>query len=314
MTDSLATFKRFVDENPYKGTAEQIVAISIALAEAEERLDKSTFKLWKDESGIPNKVVSKLKRIGEALLKVDEKKRRDVVKRLPASYSSIYPLVQLKPEELVTAAKNGNITPTMSTRAAEQFSKQVRFPRQFLTGDKGRWGTKEEHLYQVLRPEGTDIGGEALVEFEKALRQLCGNFGLSMRHAKETSVGTLAKQDKAEREVFWRGVLEKEVTLKWFQEVPEELKKQFNLKTQEELLDTPLRSFTGFLINADGGRESFWEQHGQAYIAKLHLQQEKTSDNSTRYNLKRRMEQVFEERPQLAMWRNILAKENGFIY
>lgn len=314
MTDALATFKQLVAENPYDGTTEQIVTLSLGLAETAKRLDRGTYALWKDETGINDKVLSKLKVIGETLLKVDEKKRRDVVKRLPASYSTIHKLCSLKPEELVTAAKSGTITPSLSIRAADKYVKQVRFPRQFLTGDTGRWGSKEEHLYQVLRPEDTKLGGEALLEFEKALRRLCADFGLTVRQAGETSQDTLKKQDKAEREVFWRSVLEKELTLKWFQEAPDDLKKQFNLRTHEELLDTPLRSFTGFLQNASGGREAFWEKHGQAYIAKVHIQQEKTNDNAQRYNLKRRLEEVFEKRPKLAMWRNILVKENGFVY
>ena len=314
MTDALATFKQFVAENPYDGTTEQIVAVSIGLAETASRLDRSTFALFKEETGINDKVLSKLKVIGETLLKVDEKKRGEVVKRLPASYSTIHKLCSLKPEELVTAVKSGVVTSSLSNRDADRYVKQVRFPRQFLTGDKGRWGEKEEHLFQVLSPEETNIGGEALLEFEKALRRLCGDFGLTMRQAGETKQATLKKQDKAEREVFWRGVLAKELTLRWFQKAPDELKKQFNLRTHEELLDTPLRSFTGFVMKASGGREAFWDKHGQAYIAKVHLQQEKTDDNAQRYNLKRRLEQVFEERPQLVMWRNILVKENGFIY
>ena len=314
MTDALATFKQFVAENPYDGTREQVIAVSIGLAETASRLDRGTFALFKEETGINDKVLSKLKVIGETLLKVDKKKRGDVVKRLPATYSTIYQLCRLKPEELVTAVKSGVVTPEMGVRAADKYVKQVRFPRQFLTGDKGRWGAKEETLYQVLRPEETNIGGEALVEFEKAVRRLCQDFGLTLRKATETSQDTLKKQDKAEREVFWRSVLEQEVTLKWFVEAPEEVKKQFNIRKHEELLDTPLRQFTGFLIKTDGGRDAFWEKHGQAYVAKLHLQQEKTDDNAQRYNLKRRLEQVFEERPKLVVWRNILVKENGFVY
>tara|TARA_B100000073_G_scaffold83471_1_gene64075 strand:+ start:1831 stop:2805 length:975 start_codon:yes stop_codon:yes gene_type:complete len=310
----LSYFKQVLVENPYTGTTEQIVTTSLAIAEASVRVKGKTFILWRDETGINEKVFSKLKKIGETLLEVDEKKRRDVVKRLPASYSAIYELCALKPEELVTAAKNGSVTPTMGVRTAQTYVKQVRFPRQFLTGDKGRWGVKEEHLYQVLRPEETNIGGEALLEFEKALRRLCGDFGLTMRKAGETSTGTLLKQDKAEREVFWRGVLEKELTLKWFQQAPDELKKQFNIRTHEELLDTPLRNFTGFVMKTAGGRDAFWEKHGQAYIAKLHLLQVMTNDNSLRHQYKIRLEQVFEKRGHLAVWRNILVKENGFIY
>ena len=58
-------------------------------------------------------------------------------------------------------------------------------------------------------------------------------------------------------------MLETELTSKWFKELPEAVKKQFNIKTVDELRDSPLRSFTGFLIKADGGRDNFWQSHGQ---------------------------------------------------
>ena len=80
---------------------------------------------------------------------------------------------------------------------------------------------------------------------------------MSVRQVGDTSTKSLKKMDKAQKEVFWKSVLEKELPLQWFQKTPEELKKQFNIKTHEELLNTPLRSFTGFLVNAEGGEESF---------------------------------------------------------
>ena len=55
MTDvgeALVTFKRFVEENPYTGTAEQVVTLSIGLAEAGIRLDASTFALYKQFEGM----------------------------------------------------------------------------------------------------------------------------------------------------------------------------------------------------------------------------------------------------------------------
>jgi len=314
VTQTLKAFREFVAANPHTGTTEQVVTLSLGLAEAAEQLDKTTYINYRQATGINEKVLSKLKVIGETLRKIEEKKRKDVIKRLPSSYSTIHKLCALKPEELVTAAKSGVVTPSLSSRDADTYVKQVRYPRQFLQGDKGRWGTKEEHLYSVLRPEGTDMGGETLVAFEKALRRLCGEFGLGVRRSGETSNDTLRKQERAEREVFWRGVLEKELTNKWFGETGDEVRKQFNIRTRDELVETPLRSFTGFLIKASGGRDAFWERHGQAYVAKVHLLQEKTEDNAQRYNLKRRLEEVFAMRGALAIWRNILVKENGFIY
>ena len=71
MTDIVAameTFQRFVAENPYSGTAEQIVTLSLGIAEASNRLDTSTFRLYAEKSGIGDKVFSKLKVIGKTLL------------------------------------------------------------------------------------------------------------------------------------------------------------------------------------------------------------------------------------------------------
>ena len=108
-------------------------------------------------------------------------------------------------------------------------------------------------------------------------------------------------------------MLEKELTQKWFKGLPDEVKKQFNLKTIDELRDTPLRNFTGFLIRADGGREHFWVNHGQAYVAKVQFLMESTEDRAQKYNLKRRLEEVLGDRRELAVWNNVMLKNSGLI-
>lgn len=318
MSRTLQSFKQFLAENPYTGTAEQVATLSIELAEAAAQLNRSTYTHYRQEAGkelgINDKVLSKLKVIGETLLKIDVSKRQEVIKKLPPSYSTIHKLCSLKPEELLIAVKSDAVNPNLSSRAADLYVKQVRFPRQFLQGDKQSLGVKEEHLYSVFRPDETDMTGEVLVEFEQALRRLCDEYRLALRKADDTSNDTLRKQERAEREVFWREVLEKELTLKWFEETPEELRKQFNLRTRDEVVETPLRSFTGFLIKTSGGRDLFWEKHGQAYVAKVHLLQEKTDNNAQRYNFKRRLEEVFAQQRELAVWRNELVRVNLFVY
>ena len=94
-----------------------------------------------------------------------------------------------------------------------------------------------------------------------------------------------------------------------FRFVPEEVKKKFNIKTIEELHETPLRSFTGFLINADGGRKEFWNKYGKAYLARVNVLMEKTDDRAQRHNLKRRIEQVLNEHRELIEWQNHLSLE-----
>ena len=107
----------------------------------------------------------------------------------------------------------------------------------------------------MYRPEEVALGAEQLQSLQEALRKACEEYRVVLRVANTDGTRTLKQQERAEREVFWRGVLERELTGKWFKGMPEEAKKKFNLKTIGELRDTA-RSFTGFLINADGGKRS----------------------------------------------------------
>ena len=70
MTQTLRAFKDFVEANPYTGTAEQVVTLSLGLAEAAEQLDSNTYIHYRKETGINEKILSKLKVIGRTLLKI----------------------------------------------------------------------------------------------------------------------------------------------------------------------------------------------------------------------------------------------------
>lgn len=157
---SLETFKKVVAGNPHKGTAEQIVMLSMSIAAAGKRISPVTLSIYKDASGFGDKVFSKLKVIGEHLGQLDDETRREVIKGVPASYSTIHLLCALKPEDLAIAVKTKQVTPKTSVRAAQIYVRQVRFPRQSLGGEnveKGRWSVKEETLYRIFRPEETQL-------------------------------------------------------------------------------------------------------------------------------------------------------------
>ena len=311
---ALATFKRFVAENPYTGTAEQVSSVSIGIAEAATRLKAPTLALYREATGINEKVFSKLRVIGKHLLQMSAKERREVVKALPDAYSTIHILCSISPAELVTGVKSKSITPSISVREAREYTKQVRFPALAAAdGEKGRWGAKQEHLWSVCRPDEKPMGGEELKSLEEALRQVCQEHGVLLRQANTAGTQTLKEEERGRRAAFWREVLEKELTQKWFKELPEDLRKQFNLRTVDELRDTPLRQFTGLLINADGGREKFWEKHGQAYVAKLQHLMESTEDRAQKYNLKRRLEEVMGDRTELAVWNTVVLKNSGLL-
>ena len=314
----LATFKQFVAENPHTGTAEQVVTLSLGIAAAGDRLSPTTISIYRDASALGEKVFSKLKVIGGRLGQLDDKTRREVTKGLPASYSTIHLLCALKPDELATAVKTKQVTPKTSVRAATTYVKQVRFPRQSLGGgdvERGRWSIKEETLYRVCRPEDTPLSEDLQQQLEDDLRKVCSRYGMDIRKASNESTTALREADRKEKAAFWREVLEEQLPQKWFRETDEKVRKTFNVKVVEEIWDAPLRTFTGFLIRTGNGRDNFYEEHGQAYVAKLHYLQETTESRTNRYNLKRRIEDVLahEESTKLVIWRNVVLKNSGLL-
>ncbi len=317
---TLDTHLKIFKANSHTGTTQEIVTLSLGIAQSYLSLDASVFSLYKEKvcnprsSSIGDKVFSKLKTIGLKLLEIDEKKRRDVIEQLPPSYSTIQVLCSLTPEELVTATKSKVITKKISIRSAKAYIQQIKFPRATaMDGEKGRWGHKQEHLYSVMRPDDVSLGGEVLLSLEGALRRVCTDYGVTLQHPKNSGAATLRKQERTTREQFWRSVLQKELTTRWFNKMPDMTKKQFNLRNVQELHEAPLRSFTGFIINATGSRDVFWEKHSEAYIAKLNMLMEGTEDAAQRYNYRRRKEEVIGQRTELAIWNNVMMKEGGFV-
>jgi hypothetical protein len=314
---ALATFQELLANNPHTGTAEQVVNLSLGIAEASQTLSAATFALYRDESGVGEKVFSKLKVIGERLGQLDARTRGEVLKGLPASYSTIHLLCALKSEELVTATvKRKHITPKTSVRAATAYVKQVRFPQQVVTEideERKRYFVSDETLYQICRSEHIELDHDQHLLLGLELKAVCKRYGLELRRPINEKTTALREADRRERAAFWRQVLENELTQKWFEQSSSEVRKQFNIKVLEEIWDAPLRTFTGFLVRTCGGRDKFYEVHGQAYVAKLHYLQEFTEDRSSRFNFKRRIEEVLTHKKgtHLAKWRNIVLKNSG---
>lgn len=311
--NSLETLLQFVEDHPYTGNAEQIITLSQGISETSKRLPPSALAVFRDKTGINAKVFSKLKVIGEKISLFNEKERRYIVKRLPSSYGTIHALCALKPEELLMAAKSGLIRPSLSIRAANAYVKQARFPQLTTTEEaKERIEGKAEQIFSIMRAFNTALSGEELVAVEKELRDICREYGLDLRNADYASLLTLKKQARAKAEQVWRGVLEQRLTEQWFEKTPEKLRKQFKLTSVTDLINAPLRSFTGFLQRGDGGKANFWKQHGENYVAKVQLEKEKTEDSAQRYNLKRRLEEVLKEQQELSIWKNNIINERGF--
>jgi len=313
---ALATFQELLAKNPHTGTAEQVLNLSLGIAEASETLSAATFALYRDESRLGEKVFSKLKVIGERLGQLDAKTRGEVLKGLPDSYSTIHILCALKAQELVNAVQRRHITSKTSVRAATTYVKQVRFPQKVLT-DSGegqkRYFVSDQMLFQISCLQHNDLSEDQQLSLEIELREVCNRYGVELQRSTTSSITSLREADRREKAAFWRQVLESELPQKWFQETNNDVRKQFNIKAVEEVWDSPLRTFTGFLIRTCGGRETFHEEHGQAYVAKLHYLQESSEDRTARFNYKRRIEDVLSHSSglMLAKWRNGCLKSSG---
>ena len=317
MTDSksIANAIQIAKDNPPDGTIQQVCNLSISIAESSNKMDKSIFNLYKEKIDIEPKTFSKLKVIGEKLLEANEEDKKAIIKDLPASYGTLHIICsKLSIEEIKTAIKGKCITKTLSFRGADKYVKQIRFPHKFSTdGDKGRWSIKQEHLFSIFRRDNVVLEGEALERCEESIRKICREYQLDLRKPKEDSVASIRVEERATKAAFWRKRLEELITEKWFAEQSAEVKKQFNLKKVEEVIDAPLRTFTGFLVCCGCGKKKFFDVWGKAYIAKVHMLEETTEDAANRYNYRRRLEEKLGDKRELAIWNNLVLRDAGFI-
>ena len=294
----------------YSGTTDDIVTLSLTISRSKKLLDKSVFKIFTEKSNITPKIFSNLKKIGDVLDTLPIDAFKEVCRGLPASYRSIYTLCSLRPDELKTAVKNKSITKDISYREADYLVKQIRFPYKLAThGDKGRWSIKQEHLYSIYRTDDVYLGGERLHSFEDDMKALCKSYKLTFRKANQSiSLKSIREQERRERALYWRQVLEKEITASWFLEQPDDMKKYFNLRNVDELIDAPIRIFTGFIMRVDCGRSNFYTEYGKAYIAKLNLLMERTTNNANRYSYRDRIKKQLSDKRDLLIWHNLIVK------
>ena len=153
----LATFVRLAEENPYTGTPEQIVTLCLGIDAAATRLNDRRSLSSSEEIGINDKVFSKLRVIGKSPEATDRQRTfRDVVKGLPASYSTIHVLCSIIPAELVTGIRSKSITSHHS-----QCSKGICQTGSVPCSSSNRWGKRslgcKGFFWSVFRPEETSF-------------------------------------------------------------------------------------------------------------------------------------------------------------
>lgn len=328
---SVDPYLQLIAENPHTGTNEQIVTLAMALWMARDRLHKGSYELLRKECNFGPKVFSKLQVIGERMVEVNTNERREKVTRcLPPSYSVMHILCStLTAQELYyECAVRKVISNRTTVSAAKEMTQRRRFPKHPKVGkEKGRWGTAEELMFRICRPEEHFISQEQQGNLETELRRICVNYGIQLRKG-SGGVKSIREEDRLVKAAFWKSVLAKELPVSWFIKQDEKWKEHHGLRTAEELWVTTVRNFSMFLRHLDPqyppykqvGRqpgekgksakertdedfsfddvrkaftdrsERFWHNYGRAYIAKLHYEYESTTSRAQRYSVKKMIE------------------------
>tara|TARA_Y100001978_G_scaffold154537_1_gene139992 strand:+ start:588 stop:830 length:243 start_codon:yes stop_codon:yes gene_type:complete len=78
------------------------------------------------------------------------------------------------------------------------------------------------------------------------------------------------------------------------------------------LVDSPIRTFTGFITRSGVGKENFKKEYGKPYLAKLQILSEVTDDIGQRYNYRKRIDQLLNEDPELKFFNDYVLREGGF--
>ena len=226
-TLTLDTALDITRKHSYEGSIDDIVTLSLTISRSKKVFDKSIYKIFTEKSNINPKIYSNLKKIGDTMDDLPIDAREEVCRSFPPHYRTIYSLCSLRPDEIQIAVKKKSITKDMSYRESEYLVKQIRFPSKLVTEtDKGRWSKKQEHLYSIFRSTDVYLGGERTYSFEEDLRRLCKNYGLTFRKPNQSiSIKSIRHQERRERSLYWRQVIEKELPPIWFIEKDDKWKK-----------------------------------------------------------------------------------------
>ena len=298
----------------YTGSVKNIVETSIDISNKASTFTESEFNYIKNQLDISPKILSKLKVIGDRLKKFSDDELKVVINQLPQSYSTIHILCQLTEHELFTGAESGLISPSMSVRTARLYVNQIKYPTQSSPdGEKGKWGYKQEHLFNIVRPENTQLSEEVVNQLQNELRKICTDYGVKIQTANPTDTTTLRQLEREEKAGFWRSILKKEITEKWFSQTSTQLREEFSFNTIDDLYDSPIRSFTAFITRTGVGKANFKKVYGRAYMAKLKILSEVTEDIGQRYNYRKRIDQLRYENQELSIWTELKLKDGGFI-
>jgi hypothetical protein len=261
-------------------TAAAVLETAALVAAADQDWGKDAVTAFLREQDIHQKVWGKLVAISRSI-----NLHSLPPKELPASYTALYALVVMTPQELKAAESEGVIKSNASSRSILEWTKAFRL--------RGTGIEQEVPLTLVLRQ---DLTAEQHKDLMEALKEVADQFGAEVREGKG---GVKQSELKAEARATRALQIEEDLMEEIGAVVlaaPENLKQQFGVTSAGDLFTGPRATFTGFFQNLVGKVEgAFWREYGRAYCLKIARDFNVTESRADRHQLKKRIEAASEK-------------------
>lgn len=263
--------------------AAEVLETAALVAAAHLDWDKTTIAAFQEQQGIHAKVWGKLVSIARSQ-NLSSLPQED----LPASYTALYALEVMTPQELQAAISEGLLTRSknqpLSSRAILDWTKAFRL--------RGTGIEQEIPLTLVLRE---DLNEQQQQDLLAALSQVAEEFGAEVLQGKG---GVKQVQVKAEARQARAQVIE-EMLMQEIGEVvrsaPDDLKSRFGIESALDLISGSREQFTGFFkVLESKDQEVFWIKYGRAYCLKIARDFNLTDSRFERSQLIKRIKQAIE--------------------
>jgi len=263
----------------FGSTAAEVLETAALIAAADQDWDKATIAAFQKEQEIHQKVWGKLVSIAKST-----NLRSLPQEDLPASYTALYALVVMTPQELQAAAAEGVIRSNASSRSILEWTKVFRL--------RGTGIEQEMPLTLVLRQEMTSEQQQDLLE---ALKGVADQYGADLLEGKGGVKQASIKSDH-------RKALAQQIEEHLMQEIaavvavaPDDLKGKFKVQGPLDLISGTREQFTGFFQVLEGKeKEVFWQKYGRAYCLKIARDFNLTDSRAERYQLRKRLDMAIE--------------------
>lgn len=263
----------------FGSTAIEVLDTADLTAAANQSWDKGTIAAFLDQQKIHEKVWGKL---------VSISRRKNLsslpLEHLPASYTALYALEVMSPQELAAAKEEGVIRSTSSSRSILDWTKAYRL--------RGTGFGKEVPLTLVPTDDLTPQQHKDLLS---ALQETAAGFGAQVLEGK----GGVRQADlKADQRKARAVEIEEELMLEIGTVVaaaPEDLKSKFGIASASDLIEGTRSTFTGFFQVLVGKADGvFWRDYGRPYCLKIAREFNLTESRAERHQLKKRLTDAIE--------------------